>query len=143
MCQADVLRCKHELADPTGIGLAIGRDRGERLAQGAQPRAGPRRLLLADDPPDLVESRLLEGLLVERRGAGQQLVEEHAQGVDVAAGVDVQAPVDLGLLGAHVQRRADELGEAGVERLLGERWPGGLGDAEVDDLGDGHAVVRA
>ena len=34
----------------------------------------------------------------------KQLVEQHAQRVDVAAGVDVEG-VQLGLLGAHVLRR--------------------------------------
>ena len=36
-----------------------------------------------------------------------------------------------------------ELGEAGEERLVGQALAGRLGDAEVDDLGHGHAVVRA
>ena len=49
--------------------------------------------------------------------------------------VSMSRPRQLGLLGAHVQRRADELGEAGEQRLLGELLPGGLGDAEVDHLG--------
>ena len=39
--------------------------------------------------------------LVERRVAGEQFVEQHAQRIDVAARVDVQL-VELGLLGAHV-----------------------------------------
>ena len=103
--------------------------------------ARPRRLLLADDPADLVEAGLAQPLLVERRGAGEQFVEQHAQRVDVAAGVDVQA-AHLGLLGAHVQRRADHLAEAGEERLLGQLLTDGLGDAEVDDLGHRHAVVQ-
>ena len=33
--------------------------------------------------------------------------------------------------------------EAGEERLLGELLAGGLGDAEVDDLGHRHAVDAA
>ena len=71
----------------------------------------------------------------------KQLVEQHAQRIDVAAGVDAEL-VHLRLLGAHVQRRADELREAGVERLLGERCADRLGDAEVDHLGDRLAVVQ-
>ena len=47
-------------------------------------------------------------LRIERRAAGQQFVEQHAQAVDVAARVDVQ-PAHLRLLRAHVSRRADEL----------------------------------
>ena len=47
-------------------------------------------------------------IAAERQLAGQQLVEDHAQAVDVAAAVD---PVALaaGLLGAHVGRRAEHL----------------------------------
>ena len=45
-------------SEPPRVGLALGRDGRERLAQRAQPRARPRRLLLADDPPHLVERRL-------------------------------------------------------------------------------------
>ena len=82
----------------------------QRVAQRAQPRARLRRLLLADDPPHLVVRRLAQPLLVERRRAGQQLVQQHAQAVDVAARVHVQ-PAHLRLLGAHVQRRADHLRE--------------------------------
>ena len=39
----------------------------------------------------LVERRLAQPLPLQRRRAGQQLVEQHAQRVDVAARVDVQA----------------------------------------------------
>ena len=52
---------------------------------------GLRRLLLPDDPQQLVEARprpaarRSKGVL-----AGEQLVEQHAERVDVAAGVDVQ-----------------------------------------------------
>ena len=80
-----------------------------------QPAAGTRRLVFADDPPHLVEAGFAERLLVERRRAGEQLVEQHAQRIDVAAGIDAEL-VHLGLLGAHVERRADELGKAGIER---------------------------
>ena len=47
---------------------------------------------------------------IERRVAGQQFVQQHAQRVDVAAGVDVQL-VQLGLFGAHVLERADDLAQ--------------------------------
>ena len=48
----------------------------------------------------------------------------------------------LGLLGAHVLGRADHGAEAGHERLLGQLRPGGLGHAEVDDLGHRLVVVE-
>ena len=80
-------------------------------------------------------------LLRERRAAGQQFVEQHAQRVDVAAGVDVEL-VELGLLRAHVLQRADDRAEAGVQRLLGQLLPGRLGHAEVDHLGHRPVVVQ-
>ena len=102
---------------------------------------GFRRLGLADDPLHLRVAGLAQRVPGEGRHARQQLVEQHAQRVDVRPRVDVQA-AHLGLLGAHVLRRADHLGVAGEERLLGEPLVGGLGDAEVDDLGHGLAVVQ-
>ena len=74
-------------------------------------------LFLANDAADLVEGRLLQAFLLKRRAAGEQLIQEHSQRVDVAAGVDVEAR-HLRLLGAHVQRRADHLREARKDRLL-------------------------
>ena len=56
--------------------------------------------------------------------------------------VSMSRLVDLGLLGRHVLQRADDLAEAGEQRLLGERLPGRLGHAEVDDFGHRLAVVE-
>ena len=70
---------------------------------------------------------------VEGRLPDEQFVEQNPQRVDVAARVDVHGAED-GLLRAHVNGRADELLEAGEERLVGELALRGLGDAEVDDL---------
>ncbi len=122
-----------------GSDLAPGRDGREGVAERAQPRARLGWFLLADDPAQLVEGRVAEHVLIERRRAGQQLVQEHTQRVDVAAGVDVHAR-EFDLLGAHVQRCAHELGEGRVDRLVGEALSGGLGNAEIDDLGHGGAV---
>ena len=75
---------------------------------------------------------------VERRRARQQLVEDHAQRIDVGPGVDVHRR-RIGLLGRHVRRRADD--RPGVaQALVGEVEFRRLGDAEVDDLGRGPAV---
>jgi hypothetical protein len=81
---------------------------------------------------------------VARQGAGEELVEEHAQGVDVGARVDVGAPRGghgaVGLLGAHVGRRADDHPRLRGERLAGEVGVAHrLGDPEVDDLGERRA----
>ncbi len=130
-----------QLPELLHLGLAMVGDCACRVAQRAHPRARLGRLLLADDPQQLVVGRLVDPLLVERRRARQQLVQEHAQRVDVAAGVDVQA-AHLRLLGAHVERRAHHVGKAGVDRPLGQPLVDRLGHAEVDDLGDRHPVVE-
>ena len=98
------------------IGPAMFGHGGGGLAHRADARAGSRRLLFADHAADFVEPRIFELLAVERRAAGEQLVEQHAQRIDVAARVDVQAAA-FRLLGAHVERRADHLAVAGEHRL--------------------------
>ena len=109
--------------------------------QGADPGARPGRFFLADDPADFVEAGLAQPSWSNGVVPVEQFVEQHAQGVDVAPRVDIQA-AHLGLLRAHVQGRADQLAEAGEERLLGQLPADGLGDPEVDDLGHRHAVVE-
>ena len=84
----------------------------------------------------------LEFFRVERCLAGQQFIEQHAQAVDVCARVDVQT-AHLRLLRAHVGRRANELLEAGEHCLIRELNVGGrFGDAEIDHLGDRHAIMQ-
>ena len=56
---------------------------------------------------------------VDGRRAGQELVEQDPQLIDVGTRVDVE-PAHLGLLRAHVLRRSDELVELGKEGLLGQ-----------------------
>ena len=60
------------------------------------------------------ERRREQAPLVEGQHAGHQLVEHHAEAVDVGPGVDVE-PARLGLLRAHVGRRADGDAELGGE----------------------------
>ncbi len=73
----------------------------------------------------------LEGLFaIEGHAAGEHLVREHAEGVDVRAPVDRAAPA---LLGRHEVGRADEgavARAAGVGLAQAEE----LGDAEVEQL---------
>ena len=66
----------------------------------------------------------------------------HAERIDVGPRVDVEV-VELGLLGAHVQRRADHQAVGRVQRVLGQRLVHRLGQAEVDHLGHRLAVVQA
>ena len=101
----------HQLGQARRLDVAAGRDRGQRLARVAQPRARPRRLLLADPPQDLREGRLEQPDPAQRRRAGQELVEQHTQGVDIAARVDPGSRVAR-LLGAHVLRRPHQGADA-------------------------------
>src|SRR5713226_8939189 len=101
----------------------------------AQPRRGLWRFRLQNRAANLVQARLPQGFRVEWGRAGQKFVEQHAQAVDVTARVDVQA-AHFGLLRTHVGGRADELLEGGEDGLVGQALAGGgLGDAEINDLG--------
>ena len=129
-----------EPAQAAGLGLPAGGQAGQGVGV-AQAAAGRGRLDLADHPEHLVQGRPLERLAADRRRSGQQLVEDHPQGVDVGPGVHVQG-VEAGLLRRHVQRRARHAGEGGVQALVGQlQAAGGLGQAEVDHPGHGPAVV--
>ena len=86
----------------------------------AQASRGTRRLFVADDAADSRPTRRESSRsAVEGRFARQQLIEQHPEGVNVTARVNVQA-AHLGLLRAHVRRRADELLEGGEDRLVGQ-----------------------
>ena len=86
--------------------------------------------------------RLLETLPLQRRRPGQQLVEDHAKGVDVRPRVHVEV-VELGLFRTHVQRRAQQHAVGRVQRALGERLLDRLGQPEVDHFRHRLAVVQA
>ena len=130
----------HQLRQPRRFRPAVGGQRRQALRR-AQLRARFRRLLLADHPQHFQHAGLGQRLAGKRRAAGQQLVQEHAQRVDVAAGVDVEL-VDLGLLGRHVFQRTDDRPEAGDQRLVGQLLPGRLGHAKVDNLRHRLAVIE-
>jgi hypothetical protein len=105
--------------------------------------AGARRVLFTDaakgfELGDAAESRAVEG-----GRAGEELVQEDAERVEVAAGVHGGC-AGAGLLGAHVLESADDGAELGDLGAVGEAQGGaidGAGDAEVDDLGGGLAVI--
>ena len=75
---------------PGRLRPAAGRDFRQPLRR-REPPARLLRLFLANDPQELVDRDLAQPLPLERRRAGQEFVQEHAQGIDVAAGVDVRA----------------------------------------------------
>ena len=102
---------------------------------------GATRFLFADGAAHFVEAGLDEFLRIERRFAGEQFVEQHAEAVNIGAGVDIQ-PAHFSLFRADVGGRADEFIKLGVNSLVGQPAFGGLGDAEVNHLGHGHAVVE-
>ena len=103
-------------------------------------RRRPGRLLGANDLLHLNVARLAQPLFAKGCRAGQQFVEQYGQRVDIGPYVDF-GRAELRLFGAHVGRCADDVRVAGEERLLRQSLVGGLGDAEVDHLGDGLAVT--
>ena len=98
---------------------ALQRDRLEVARQaGDQPRRRHRLGVL-----DLLE-RLQGGRAPERRAAGQQLVEDRPQGVDVGERPDLLG-LALGLLGGHVAGRAhDRVGPRQAAVARPATWPG-------------------
>ena len=123
----------HQPTQRARFGLAGGGHVGQLLAQRAQPLRGSLGVLLTDDALEVPEGRDTQLPGVERRGTREQLVEQHAQRIHVGAGVDVE-PADLGLLGAHVLGRPDELAKLGEQGQLGQPRAGRLRDTEVNDL---------
>jgi hypothetical protein len=87
-----------------------------------------------------VQRDLLQPLVLDRGRAGQQLVEHHAERVDVAARVDVDL-IHLRLLGRHVLERPDDQPQAREPRVLRQLRLGRLGQPEVDHLRHGLAVI--
>ena len=101
----------------------------DRLQVGGNPGlqpAGRHRLLVQH-----LHDRLHRRDALERRAAGQQLVEDRAQGVDVRGRADRLA-LAPGLLGRHVVGRPEDLTGLRLARLAEP-----LGEPEVGDLGDG------
>ena len=101
---------------------------------GGRLGARPRWFLLADDALDFAQARLHQAARMEGRLAAEQFIEKDAERIDIAASIDVDA-THLGLLGTHVGRCADQHAARSKDGLVGQAATGGLGDAEVDDLG--------
>ncbi len=86
------------------------------------------------------ESRNTLDAGIHRNRTRKQLVEDHAQGVDVRTGVHVEVG-PLGLLRTHVRQGADGDTHAGEGWEVAQVPPRGFGDAEVDDLRHRVAVL--
>src|SRR5262249_37128413 len=99
------------------------------------------RLLIANNPAKFFHSNSLQPLAIKGRRTREQFVQEHAQCIDVGAGVDIYA-AHLSLLRAHVERRADHRRELRVQRLVGQFLIYRLGDAKVDYFDDGSTVLE-
>ena len=106
-----------------------------------QLRARPHRILLADGAAHGVNAVRHQFLRIKGRPAREQFVEQHAQAVNVAARINVQ-PAHLRLFRAHVGRRANELMQLRVDRVVRQPAFGRLGDAEINHLGHRHAVMQ-
>ena len=96
---------------------------------GASARGRNRRR--ADRVADPAGAATPQGLAIDRRLAAEQFVEDHAEGVQVAADVR-RLGQSVGLLGAHVLGRPDRVSRFGRRRSIGERLVEALRDAEVD-----------
>ena len=91
----------------------------------------------------MVYRRRLELLPLEGCRPGQQLVQQHAKRIDIAAGIDVgsgSAIAPDGLFGAHVLECPCHLVEASHPRLIGPLEIERLGEPEVNHFGDGSVL---
>ena len=143
---------RHErstVADRPGLDRLAGEEAAQVVGQlaGGRVAAGRRlghrlqadRLQVARDlvveparRPRLVLQHLQQehaAVAAERPLAGEQLVEDDAEAVDVAAGVD-RVRLAAGLLGRHVGRRAEHLAVGRHRRVVGVA----LGQAEVHEV---------
>jgi len=130
----------HQFRQPRRLGPPRRRDL-RQVARAREPHAGPRRLLLLDQPHQLAQRSLAQPLPLQRRRAGQQLIKQHPERVNVAPRVHPEG-VHLRLLGAHVLEGADQGAELGEQGSLGQSLLDGLGHAEVDHLGHRSVVVH-
>ena len=114
------------------LGGAVLAASGLHLGELAQLGAGSRRIGVADDAVDLGQTSTAQGLGIEGRRTGEQLIQHDAERVHVGARVDVVGAI--GLLGAHVLRRADHLAGLREHVVRHRTGAGGLGHTEVDHL---------
>ena len=120
-----------QLRQPGRLDAPVGGDVRQGFGR-AQLRARPRRIDLPHHPQHLQDRPPLELLGVDRRRTGEQLVEHHAEGIDIGPRVDVHRR-RVGLLGRHVRRRAHDRPDVG-QAHVGQLHLGRLGHAEVDHL---------
>ena len=110
-------------------------------AHGADSGGRTIRLLLPNHAAHFIQAGLEQFLGVERCSAGEQFIKQHAQAVNVAARIDIEAGY-FRLLRTHVSRCADELLERREDCLISQALVGGgFGDAKIDNLRHRRAVI--
>jgi hypothetical protein len=124
------------------VAAAILGHRGQFVGrQAGKPDRGFGWCLLAEQPAKVGVIAGQQGAGVEGRLAGQQFVEQDSERVHIGAGVDIVA-AQLGLFRTHVGRGAEQFVGVGEDGGVVRVRLGGLGDAEVDDLGHGSIVLE-
>ena len=76
---------------------------------------------------------------IKRQRAGEKLVEDYSQRIDVTAGVNV-ADFGVGLFGAHIRGSAHEIPFARDHGGEGIAFGDGFGNSEIDNAWSGLAV---
>ena len=112
------------------IGREATRDHRIELGRDAEPEAGQRLAVVAEDLGDDLRHRVA----VEWARVADELVEDDAHRPDVGALVDVLGVGEL--LGRHVERRAHGRGRLGERDAIVFE----LGDAEIEDLDHDAAI---
>ena len=143
--RAVLLQCLHD--DPVQIALQLVNEFGSvraavpgdrfnvRLQHRGYARGRTRGFLFEDGPPHRVQPGRHQIIRVEWRLASEQFVKQHAQGIDVRPGVNVEGR-HHGLFRAHVGWRAHELLKRGEDGLVGQSFAGsGFGDSKINDFG--------
>src|SRR5271154_3304164 len=102
-------------------------------------RAGAWGVLFPQLPQHFIERFLLPLLGIEWERTGQQLVEHHAERVNVGTRVQVMN-ARIGLLRAHVSRRSDEATRLCEYSLAGRLRPDHFRQTEINDPGRGFAI---
>ena len=127
----DPVEVTFEQPDRSGKVRAQSRLRARRGETG-HARARLRRHFLTDAPLEFRQRRGLELRGIQRRHAGEQFVEQHAQRVNIRARVHLR-PAQPRLLRTHIRRRAHELAQSRVQRRPGVHAAHGLGDSKIND----------
>ena len=135
----------HHASELIGLRAPIRGDGGQRVRRAFPSLAQRRRILFANRVQDALELHggAIRGRVepIDRCGACEEFVENYAERVDVAAGVDIGG-AEIGLLGTHVTQRADQHPDLREGGLLSEFRTGCLGQTEIDDSRYRHPLLQ-